>query len=115
MDPIVQKAFDVANYMTTLSNQKHILKEEFLQNLIHYQNGGTFTVTRDLINFVKTLTDLGYDEDMVLIDDNHTPISIENLKNFLETLIVIYQSSINEYYTKYSQLKNSRSVETLVK
>jgi len=76
MDPIVQKAFDVANYMTTLSN---------------------------------------YDEDMVLIDDNHTPISIENLKNFLETLIVIYQSSINEYYTKYSQLKNSRSVETLVK
>jgi len=65
MDPIVQKAFDVANYMTTLSN--------------------------------------------------HTPISIENLKNFLETLIVIYQSSINEYYTKYSQLKNSRSVETLVK
>ncbi len=51
---------------------------------------------------------------MVLVDDNHTPINIENLKNFLDTLIVIYQSSINEYYTKYSQLKNSRSVETLV-
>ncbi len=115
MDPIVQKAFDVANYMTTLSNQKQILKEEFSQNLIHYQNGGTFTVTRELINFVKTLIDLGYEEDSVLVDDNHTPISIENLKSFLEVLLEIYQSSISEYYTKYSQLKNSRTVEALVK
>lgn len=115
MDPIVQKAFDVANYMTTLSNQKQILKEEFQQNLIHYQNGGTFTVTRDLINFVKTLIDLGYNEDIVLVDDNHTPISIAELKTFLEVLLEIYQSSINEYYTKYSQLKNSRTVEALVK
>lgn len=115
MDPIVQKAFDVANYMTTLSNQKQILKEEFSQNLIHYQNGGTFTVTRDLINFVKTLIDLGYEEDIVLVDDNHTPISISSLKPFLEVLLEIYQSSISEYYTKYSQLKNSRKVEALVK
>jgi hypothetical protein len=115
MDPIVQKAFDVANYMTTLSNQKQILKEEFLQNLIHYHNGGTFTVTRDLINFVKTLIDVGHTEDMVLVDDNGTPINIENLKNFFDTILVIYQSATNEYYTKYSQLKNSRNVETLVK
>ena len=115
MDPIVQKAFDVANYMTTLSNQKQILKEEFSQNIIHYKNGGTFTVTRDLINFVKTLLDLGHEEDIVLIDDNHTPISIDHLKPFLEVLLEIYQSSISEYYTKYSQLKNSRKVEALVK
>ncbi|NDB86723.1 MAG: hypothetical protein EB127_29120 [Alphaproteobacteria bacterium] len=115
MDPIVQKAFDVANYMTTLSNQKAILKEEFLQNLIHYQNGGTFTVTRELINFVKSLIDLGYEEDIVLVDDNQTPINIDNLKPFLEVLLEVYQSSISEYFTKYSQLKNSRKVEALVK
>ena len=115
MDPIVQKAFDAANYMTALSNQKIIIKEEFLQNLIHYQNGGTFTVTRELINFVKTLIDLGYVENMVLIDDNQTPISIDHLKTFLDSLLEIYQSAISEYYTKYNQLKNSRKVEALVK
>lgn len=115
MDSIVQKAFDVANYMTTLSNQKQILKEEFLQNLIHYQNGGTFTVTRELINFVKTLIDLDHTEDIILVDDNHTPISIDDATSFLHTLVAIYSSSVNEYYTKYSQLKNSRTVELLVK
>lgn len=115
MDPIIQKAFDVANYMTTLSNQRVILKEEFLQNLIHYQNGGTFTVSRELINFVKTLIDLGQDENTVLIDDNNTPINIDNLKSFFDTIVELYQSSISEYYTKFNRLKNSRSVEALVK
>jgi hypothetical protein len=114
MDDTLKKAFDIANYMATLSSQKHILKEEFHQNLIHYQNGGTFTVSKELINFVNTLLQLNNSEDVVLIDDNDQPTNIENLKEFFDTILDIYQQSVVEYYTKFQSLKNNRSVEGLV-
>ena len=37
MDPKIQKAFEAANYMSTLAAQKHIFREEYHQNLVHYK------------------------------------------------------------------------------
>lgn len=114
MDDTLKKAFDIANYMATLSSQKHILKEEFKQNLIHYHGGGTFTVSKELINFVKTLIELNNLDDVVLIDDNDQPINIENLKDFFDNILTIYQQSLSEYYVKFQKLKTNRTVEGLV-
>lgn len=114
MEEIVQKAYEVANYMQTLASQKHILKEEYLQNLIVYHNGGIFRADQNFISFVKSISDLVVSDDLVLIDTNHTPIEVSNVKDFLSTLASKYTEATNEYYTKYSKLKSSRSVESLM-
>ena len=53
MDEKIEKAFAVANYMVTLSNQRRLILEEFNQKTIYYTNGATFKVTPELINFTK--------------------------------------------------------------
>jgi hypothetical protein len=114
MDSIIQKAFETAEYMAVLHRQKQILKEEFAQNLLYYENGGSFTVTKELINFVKTLIDLGHTVDVVLVDDNNTPISISNLQTFFENIVSAYFEAVNSYYTKHNLLIKNRKVESLV-
>jgi hypothetical protein len=113
MEEQVQKAFDIANYMTTLAGQKRILLEEYHQNSIYFFNGATFHISKELISFVKTLIDLGQ-TDAVLIDSNNLPTDVEDLAKFLDNILNVYTSASNDYYTKYQQLKNNRSVESLV-
>jgi hypothetical protein len=113
MDAKLTKAFEFANYMTTLAGQKQIIKEEFYQNLLYYYNGGIFKVTPELISFVKTLADLGKDATPVLVDSNTIPVNVLDLTEFLKSIMAVYYSAVNEYYTKHEQLKNQRSVESL--
>lgn len=114
MDPKIQKAFEVANYMSTLSAQKQILKEEYCQNLIYYHNGGTFKATRELINFIETLLSRGHDSDVILMDDNDLPIEILDLKSFSGDILSKYFEAINQFYHRYSNLKKSKSIERLI-
>lgn len=114
MDEIVKRAFDIANYAETFSAQKNILREEFNQALILFQNGGTFTVTKELICFVKILADLPNNKTVVLVDDNHSPIEIDDVEKFLETILSKYNFAVNGYYTKYSQIRFARSVESIL-
>lgn len=114
MEEKIQKAFEVANYMSTLAAQKKIFKEEYHQNLVHYHNGGTFKVTRELINFVETLVLKGHEANVILIDDNDLPIEIADLKKFSEEIVSRYFESVNEYYSKYSRLKKNRSIKGLL-
>lgn len=113
MDDKIQKAFDIADYMATLAAQKQVLKEELNQNLLHFQNGGTFTITRELILFVNLLK--GVDNRAVLVDDNNIPVEIEDLALFLETILSKYQFAINGYHTKYLKIKYARTVESILK
>ena len=114
MNELLKKAFDIADRMEVLTNQKHILKEEFNQKLQYYTEGGSFTATKELIVFVKTLVDLNNSDNVVIIDNNETPIRIKDLKIFLQEIVNCYFSATNEYYTKYNQLISQRSVESLV-
>lgn len=114
MDERVQKAFDNANYMATLVSQKNILNEELSQNLLHYESGGTFTASKELINFVKTLLDIGYLENVVVVDDNNTPINVEDLKTFFDKVVSVYFEAVNEFFNKYNALIKQRKIESLV-
>lgn len=98
--------------MATLSSQKQILFEEYNQDLIYYYNGGIFTASKELINFAKTLVDLEITS-TVLVDNNNLPIDIENISKFLQDILSKYQYAVNGYFTKYSELKKNRSVESL--
>lgn len=114
MDAKVEKAFEIANYMATLVSQKRILKEEYNQSLIFYHNGGMFRATKELITFVKTITDLNDSNQSVLVDDNELPIEISDLKEFLTTALSTYHYAVNAYYTAYSTLRKNRTVEGIM-
>ena len=113
MEEKVKKAFELANYMSTLAEQKRIIFEEFQQNLIYFFNGATFTVSRELINHVKTLIDLEQ-TDSVLIDDNNLPVDVQDLVKFLEQILDIHTHATNQFYSKYQKIKKNRSVEGLL-
>lgn len=113
MDERLEKALDFSNYMTTLNNQRRIIREQYLENCVHYLNGGKFSVNRDLITFCNTL--LGADQvSAVLIDDNASPIEVENLQKFYDDILDIYFRTSYEYLDKYNEIKKNRSVKGLV-
>ncbi len=115
MDEKIQKAFEVANYMATLSNQRRVILEEFNQKMVYYVNGGTFKVSKDLINFTKSLVDLGHTADIIFIDENNMPVMIPDLTEFFNNIVSIYFEATNAYYLKYNDLKAKRQVEAIVK
>ena len=113
MDERLEKAFQTANYMASLSNLRRVALEEYKQNLIFYLQGSSFTVTRELIVFVHTLTELGNTESVIL-DDNNIPLNVANLKEFLDKIVNTYALATNAYLAKYGEIKSKRRVEGLV-
>lgn len=114
MDERIEKAFETANYMATLSNQKRIIKEEFDQSLIYYINGGTFRITIELISYIKTLIDLDKTKDTVFIDSNAIPILIDDVQKFLKDTTDQYFSACNMYLEKYSDIRVKRKIKDIV-
>ena len=114
MDERIEKAFEVANYMATLSNQRRIILEEFDQKLTYYINGGTFKITPELITFVKMNVDLGHLSEIPFIDTNKFPIVIDDVQKFFDDITDIYFQAVNEYYIKYLDIKNKRNIKDIV-
>ena len=113
MDERLEKAFQTANYMITLSNQRKVILEEFQQSLIYYFQGASFTIERNLITFISTL--VARDTTVaVVLDDNNIPVEIPDLKLFLDDIISIYFSATNDYLVKYNQIKTKRRVGDLM-
>ena len=113
MDERIEKAFQTANFMATLSNLRKTALEEYKQSLVYYFQGSSFTVSRELIVFVHTLIELENTESIVL-DDNSIPQNITNLKEFLTNILNVYGLATNTYLSKYVEIKSKRRVEGLV-
>jgi hypothetical protein len=114
MDERIEKAFAVANYMATLSNQRRILLEEYNQKLVYYTNGASFKITSELINFTKTTLDLGYTEDVAFVDVNNFPVVVNNVQEFFDKIVEIYYESTNDYAVRYADLKIKRKISDIV-
>jgi len=114
MDEKIEKAMAVANYMATLSNQRRVILEEYTQKLVYYINGATFKVDYNLINFAKNLIDLGHTEDIAFVDANNQPVIITDVQDFLDNIISVYFEAVNEYATKFAEIKRKRNVKDLV-
>jgi len=114
MDERIEKAFEVANYMATLSNQRRVILEEYNQKLVYYINGATFRVDYNLINFAKNLVDMTHTENIAFVDANNQPVIIADVQDFLDNLISVYFEAVNEYQTKFAEIKKKRNVKDLV-
>ena len=114
MDEKIEKAFDVANFMATLSNQRRVILEEFNQKTVFYINGGTFKITPELIAFTHLTLTKGFLEDVAFIDSNNFPVVIPNVQEFYDNIVDTYYSAINEYAAKFTDIKNKRKVEDII-
>jgi hypothetical protein len=114
MDEKVEKAFAVANYMATLSNQRRIILEEYNQKLVYYLNGATFKVTPELVNFTKTIIDLGHLDDVAFVDANNFPVVVNDVQEFFDNIVEVYFSATNEYSAKFAEIKSKRKVADIV-
>ena len=114
MDERLEKAFAVANYMATLSNQRRIILEEFNQKLVYYAAGGTFKISPELINFTKLTLDLGHTVDVPFLDVNNLPVTIPDVQEFFDEIVSLYFGQLNEYSAKYAEIKSKRKVGDIV-
>jgi len=114
MDERIEKAFAVANYMSTLSNQRRIILEEYNQKLICYINGATFKISPELINFTKTVLDIGHLEDVAFLDSNNMPVVINDVQKFFDDISLIYFEATNDYAAKYAEIKRKRKISDIV-
>lgn len=113
MDEALEKALEFSNFSVTLNSQKRVLKENYKEDLILYYNGGKFSVTLPLFSFIANLNNLNIDK-TVLVDDNETPIEINDIENFLELLTQKYADASNKYLQRYKELSKKRSIEGIV-
>ena len=114
MDERIEKAFETANYMATLSNQRKIILEEFNQQLIYYINGAVFKIDSTLISYTKTVLDLGHTADIVFVDSNNSPVQIQDVQAFFDAVTEQYFLALNTYSNKYSEIKKQRRVQGLI-
>jgi len=114
MDERIEKAFAVANYAATLSNQRRVISEEYKQKLVYYTNGSTFKVSPELIAFIKTVIELGHISDVPFLDANDFPVVIPNVQEFLDNIVSVYFEALNEYTVKYSEIKTKRKIADIV-
>ena len=114
MDERIEKAFEIANYMATLSNQRRIILEEFNQQLIYYINGAVFKIDSNLITYIKTVIDLGHTTDIVFVDSNNCPVQIQDVQGFFNAVTEQYFLALNSYSNKYSEIKKQRRVQGLI-
>ncbi len=114
MDEKIQKAFEVVNYMATLSNQRRLLAQEVDQKLIYYINGSTFKITPTLINFAKLMIDLKRDVDAVFIDDNDNPVVVADVQEFFDNITNQYFETIDNYSARFTTIKSKRKISDLI-
>ena len=114
MDDRLKSALDVANRMVTFNTQKELIRQEYNESCLYHENGHQFSINRELINFLTSLIQMGYTEDVVVIDDFENPYMIPKVEDFRTSVFDIYTEKSNEYYHKYIELKKNRSVLTMI-
>ena len=113
MDDKLKEALDLSNFVTTFNNQKRLLWEKYQDDLLAYVNGHEIKITQELISMCESLSRRNNTR-TVLIDSNNLPFEVENLETFLENILDQYAQASNKYFTEYTKLKISRSVERVV-
>ena len=112
MDERLQKALEFSNFLETQNNQKRIFLKQYNDNLIHYTGGHKFTASTKLINLLSVLID-NDQEQVVVLDDNEVPVTINNPKEFMQEIVGVYVFASRKYAKDYNDIKSNRSVEGL--
>lgn len=110
MDPRLQKALDISNFVSTFKNQKKVLREVLDQDCYYYYDGGTFFIDESFISFLSSLITNGLDT-VYIKDKNDLPVAISNTNEFLLTAIEVHQNAHKKYLESYENLCKNRDMQ----
>ena len=112
VDERLAKALEASNYRLTLNVQRENSKLKLKNHLVYSQNGGIFKITQDFISFIFALSQSK--KSAVILDSNENPVKIDDLEDFYESILDIYQEGMNDYLVEYEKFKKLRTTAKVV-
>ena len=99
------------NLKTSIQVKKLNALERAENKLVFAFDGGMFKADHNTINFVKNHQP---ERDLILMDQNSTPILISDQQKFLDKAESCYYEAMNEYHQLYEELKKQRTVKKVM-
>lgn len=112
VDERLARALEASNYRLTLNVQRENSKLKLKNHLVYSQNGGIFKITQDFISFIFALSQSK--KSAVILDSNENPVKIDDLEDFYENILDIYQEGMNDYLIEYEKFKKLRTTAKVV-
>lgn len=106
MEKSLETIIKKSDRMLSVRLNRLAIKEKFDADITFGLNGGIFKIDQLLITFVNTLLLRGKTHTVVLLDINQTPILIEDLNEFLLTIMDRYFMALGKYHAGHQDLKN---------
>ena len=94
-----------------MKKHKRNALERANNKLIFAYQGGLFTADANTILFAKQHDP---ERDLIMLDNNESPIKISNLQEFISKAESCYYEAMNEYHSVHETLKKQRSVKKLM-
>ena len=113
MDSRLENALDFANFRMILSTRQKNLKRLFDNKLLFHYNSGIFKATPEFLAFVHYFVENDYAQ-FIFIDQNDTPIKIDNISEFFKIALDKYYISVYQYYDSYQKLIEARDIRKAV-
>lgn len=110
----IDKAFEIANLMKVVANQKSLLKEEFEQASLYFYNGSVFVANQELISFLYAIKSIVKTNTYIIIDSNGLPVEIADLEKFLDDVVSCHAQATNSYLAAYQKIKNNKSINSIL-
>lgn len=114
MDSRLEQALDFSNFRIIFSTRQKNLKRLFDNKLLFHYNSGIFKATPEFLAFLVTIIMREKQDGFVFIDQNDTPIHIEDLDDFYNTAFDKYKTSILQYYKHYQKLSEAKEIRKVL-
>jgi hypothetical protein len=106
LDQQLEAALSFAQYQTTLTQQRRLLKEQFESDTVIAHNGGLFKVTQEWLG--------GFDKTSSwFLDMNNNPVSVADPEDLYQQASTTYKDALAKYGDAYELLRRQRSVKLL--
>jgi hypothetical protein len=109
----ISEIFERTKLQRVARNQRELLKAKINERLTIGRNGGMFSITPELIMFVKLLLDEGKKQHP-LLDKNGYPVMIEDMQEFYDDILGRFTEVTNEAWVEHKSIRGSSTVEELL-
>jgi len=114
MDSRLVKALDFSNFRMILSNRKENLKRLFNNKLLFHYNSGIFKATPEFLAFLVTVIMREKQDGFIFIDQNDTPILVEDLDDFYNVAFNKYKTALKQYYDSHQKLSEAKEIRKVL-
>jgi len=104
----------ISDLQATYANQLMHLRAEFHVHTHFSWEGHDFVADLAFLLQIQHLLEMHWSE-FTLLDANEEPVHISDLAKFLDEVSDTYHCAINGYYTRYSALRDAKTVEEMLK